>query len=143
MRGNDSVAGSFSGTWKLLRGNDSVASVEESVIREKRDQDLISVRTSSDRQNSIISWNGKLNLSFEEKMELSTDSLKLKPIWRSEVGRNVQRDSRTRISNIATTSSESWADQAQREKSLCGEMENRARQFRVGELSLQRGVLQL
>ena len=51
MRGNDSIAGSFSSAVQLVRGNDSVACVEESVFREKRDRDLNSVRTSSDKQH--------------------------------------------------------------------------------------------
>ena len=51
MREYDSVASSFSSTRKLAQGNESVASVEGSVLREKRDRDLNSVRTLSDRQH--------------------------------------------------------------------------------------------
>ena len=46
MRGSDS----FSGTGKRVRGNDSVASVEECVLRRKRDRDL-DRGCLSDRQN--------------------------------------------------------------------------------------------
>ena len=77
-----------------MRGIESSASAEGTVSREKRDRDLESAPTLSDRQISIITRNGKLNLPFEEKMQLRKDSLKLKPkpIWRSEVGhRNVQK----------------------------------------------------
>ena len=38
------------------------------------------------------SWNGKLNLRVEEKVQLKIDYLMLKPIWRSEDGsRKTQR----------------------------------------------------
>ena len=41
---------------------------------------------------SVITWNGKLNLPFEENAQLRDDYLKLKRIWRSEVGnRKVQK----------------------------------------------------
>ena len=51
MREYDSVASSFPSTRKLAQCNESVASVEGSVLREKRDRDLNSVRTLSDRQH--------------------------------------------------------------------------------------------
>ena len=43
-----------------MRGNDSVANVEKSVLRVKRDRD--SRRTG---EIFIITWNGKLNLPFD------------------------------------------------------------------------------
>ena len=40
----------------------------------------------------MITWNGKLNLPFEEKVQLRKDYPKLKPVWRSEVGnRKIQK----------------------------------------------------
>ena len=42
--------GSSSGTWKLVRGSDSVASVEESVLRDKKRSRFEKCETSSDRQ---------------------------------------------------------------------------------------------
>ena len=44
-------SGSVRSTGDLVRGNNSVASVEEPVLRGKRDRDSNSVRTSSDRRN--------------------------------------------------------------------------------------------
>ena len=40
---------------------------------------------------SMITWNGKLNSPFEEKVQLRNDYLKLKQIWKPEEGnREVQ-----------------------------------------------------
>ena len=51
MRNNEFVPSLFSGAKKLVRGNEFVAGVEESVLRRKRERDLNSVQTLSDRQN--------------------------------------------------------------------------------------------
>ena len=62
--------GSLSRTGKLARSNDPVANVEEEMSRRKRERDLDSVRTMSDRQNLMNSWNGKLTQPFEETLQL-------------------------------------------------------------------------
>ena len=68
-----------------MRGTDSVASAEAFVLREKRGRDLNSARISSDRQNHH-------NDLERGEMQFRKDDLKLKPIWRSEVGnRKVQK----------------------------------------------------
>ena len=72
----------WSSTRKVVRGNDSVPSVEESALRGQRDRDLDSAQTLSGRQNILITWNGILNVLFEEKMQLNTEYLKLKPTWK-------------------------------------------------------------
>ena len=96
MRGNDSAAGSFSSAWKVVRGNDSVASVEESVLRRKRDRDLNSVRTSSDRQH------------LHDYLERNAESAVRGENAAEKFSNSPSRDlSRTRILKIATTSSES------------------------------------
>ena len=59
-----------------------VASVEDPMLRRKRDRDLDSVRTSSDRRNLHNTWNGKLSLPCEETTQRRKDYLKLKAIWR-------------------------------------------------------------
>ena len=51
VREYDSVASSFLSTRKLAQGNESVASVKGSVLREKSDRELNSVRALSDRQH--------------------------------------------------------------------------------------------
>ena len=51
VRQHDAVASSFSGTGKPVQGNEFGASVEESASRRKRDRDLNSVQTCSDRQH--------------------------------------------------------------------------------------------
>ena len=86
---------------------------------------------------SIITWNGKLNLPLEEKMQLRKDYLKLKLIWKSE--RWEQKSSEVALhethrelesQRLQLHQANQWADQAQREKiSSCGELDMRNRLF--------------
>ena len=51
MRDNEFVPSSFSGAGKPVQSNESVAGVEELMLRGKRYRDWNSVQTMSDRQN--------------------------------------------------------------------------------------------
>ena len=53
----------WSRTWKLARGNASVASVEGTLSRGKRDRDLESMQTLSERRN--------LHVYLEQEAELA------------------------------------------------------------------------
>ena len=72
----------WSGVRQLVRGKDSVAGVDESVLREKRDRDLDSVRTLSGRQN----LHNYLERKAESAVRKENTGQKLKPIWKLEVG---------------------------------------------------------
>ena len=73
----------------------------------------------------MITWNGKLNWTFEEKAQLRKDELKLKMIWRSEDGNKksseiaLQETHRELESQrLEQHQANQCADQAQRERRL-------------------------
>ena len=113
---------------KLVRGNEFVADVEESVLRRKRDRDLNSVQTLPDRQN--------LHELLERKAESARrgESAAQKRLSEAkadlEIGRLEQKNSEIALFMISSTpqrlqlhQANQWADQSQREKiNLCGEL---------------------
>ena len=118
---------------KLVRDNDSVASSfliscksSRVCIEGRKDRDLISVRTLSDRQNLQ---------PVGETVQLRKDYLKLNSMWKPEIGnRKVQKWLCSRLIENSIHKdwnlhqANPWTDQAQRKKiSSCGEMEMRNR----------------
>ena len=61
------------GTRKLVRGKESISSVDGTLSRGKRDRDLESVQTLSERRN--------LHAYLEKKAELAVQGLRLRQKW--------------------------------------------------------------
>ena len=117
---------------KLVRGNEFVADVEESVSRRKRDLDLNIVQTLLDRQN--------LHEFLERKAESARrgESAAQKRLPEAEADLEIRRweqknseiapfhESHRELESqrLQLQQANQWADQAQREMiNLCGELE--------------------
>ena len=131
-------ADTWSSTRKLMRGNESLSSVEGTLSRGKRDQDLEGLQTLSERRN--------LHVYLEQKAEWAVQGecqAQKKTIWGWSTNltkRNwEQRCSDTALyetdrelasQRLELCEANQWADQAQREKiNLCGGLEMRNRRF--------------
>ena len=72
----------------------------------------------------MITWNGKLNLPFEERVHLRNDCLKLTQICKSEDGQASSEialfETRRELESqrLQLHQAKQWADQAQREKTI-------------------------
>ena len=134
VRGNDSIAGSFFSTGDLVRGNNPVARVEESLVKGNRDHDSNSVRTSSDKQN--------LHEHLERKAESAVRGENAAQERLSEAEADIDGEQKGSELALCHTHQElesqrlqqhqvnQWADQALREKiNLCGELDMRNRLF--------------
>ena len=64
-----------------MRGNESISSVEGTLSRGRRDRDLESVQTLSEKEISMLTLNRKLNWLVKENAQLRTDYLRLRQKW--------------------------------------------------------------
>ena len=128
----------WSRTWKLVRSNESIASVEEYVCPDGKEIEIwIVCKLCRKGTISMSTWNRKLNLPLEEKMQLRKDYLKLKPMWRLEDGNRkgsemalYATDRELESQRLELHQANQCADQPQRENiNLCGELEMRNRLF--------------
>ena len=73
---------------QLLRSDVSnITHVEETYSKGKRDRDLESVRTLSERRDSLSTSGRKLTWLFDKNAQLRDDYLKLKRTWKQESGK--------------------------------------------------------
>ena len=119
-------------TRKLVRGNDSISSVEGTLSRGRRDRDLESAQTLSERRNLHVTGSRKLNWLFKENTQLrkmseaEADMDKRNWEQRNSYIYLCETNGELKSQRLELYQANQWAAQAQREKiDVCGELEMR------------------
>ena len=125
-------------TWKLVRGNESIASVEDSVPRGKRDRDLVSGQTLSERENLHVHREQKAESAVrgecagQKRLSEAETDMEIR-IWEQRNSEMALYETNRELEShrLELHQANQCGDQAQREKeiNLCGELETRNRFF--------------